>query len=138
MPTYDYQCDQCGHIFETIQAMRDDPLKDCPECHTPALRRLITGGTGVIFRGSGFYVTDSKKGAASAGRSNGSATEEKTDTAQSETNAGDTRKGEAGTGEASSAETGTSATSKAETKADDASKKEKKPREKHSPEKRSA
>lgn len=62
MPTYDYQCDSCGHVFETFQSMSEDPLKKCPECAELALRRLISGGSGVIFKGSGFYVTDSRKG----------------------------------------------------------------------------
>ena len=61
MPTYDYQCEQCGHAFEAVQGMRDNPLRDCPSCGEPQLRRLISGGAGVIFRGSGFYVTDSRK-----------------------------------------------------------------------------
>lgn len=61
MPTYDYQCDHCGHTFETMQSMKDAPLSVCPECSTAALRRLISGGTGVIFKGSGFYVNDSRK-----------------------------------------------------------------------------
>ena len=61
MPTYDYECDACGHQFEEFQSMRDDALTVCPSCNETALRRLITGGTGVIFKGSGFYVTDSKK-----------------------------------------------------------------------------
>lgn len=60
MPTYEYRCDSCSHEFEAFQSMKDDPLTACPACGTDALRRLISGGTGVIFRGSGFYVTDSK------------------------------------------------------------------------------
>jgi len=68
MPTYDYVCDKCGHEFDTFQSIKDDPLKTCPACSRKALRRVITGGTGVIFRGEGFYVTDSKgtKGGAGA------------------------------------------------------------------------
>ena len=66
MPTYDYECDACGHQFEEFQSMRDDALTVCPSCNETALRRLITGGTGVIFKGSGFYVTDSKKKSASS------------------------------------------------------------------------
>jgi putative FmdB family regulatory protein len=66
MPTYDYQCDACGHRFEEVQSMRDDALTVCPSCNEAALRRLITGGTGVIFKGSGFYVTDSKNKKTSA------------------------------------------------------------------------
>jgi putative FmdB family regulatory protein len=57
MPTYEYECKECGHAFEVFQAMSDPPLKDCPECGKE-VRRLIFGGAGVIFKGSGFYVTD--------------------------------------------------------------------------------
>ena len=61
MPTYDYQCNSCGHTFETMQSMKDEPLVVCPECEKSSLRRLISGGAGVIFKGSGFYVNDSRK-----------------------------------------------------------------------------
>ncbi|MDR1253368.1 MAG: zinc ribbon domain-containing protein [Treponema sp.] len=57
MPTYEYECKSCGHTFEAFQAMSDDPLDRCPKCGK-TVRRLIRGGTGVIFKGSGFYVTD--------------------------------------------------------------------------------
>lgn len=60
MPTYDYKCSQCSHIFEYFQSMIDDPLSKCPECGGE-VRRLIGGGSGLIFKGSGFYVNDSKK-----------------------------------------------------------------------------
>ena len=60
MPTYDYVCQACGHEFEAFQSMSDDPLTDCPECEGRVKRR-IGGGTGVIFKGSGFYINDSKK-----------------------------------------------------------------------------
>ena len=60
MPTYEYECKSCGHTFETFQAMSDEPLKACPECGKD-VRRLIFGVTGVIFKGSGFYVTDKGK-----------------------------------------------------------------------------
>ncbi|MDR1178145.1 MAG: zinc ribbon domain-containing protein [Spirochaetaceae bacterium] len=59
MPTYGYECKSCGHAFDVFQHMSDEPLKVCPECGKE-LRRLINGGTGVIFKGSGFYVTDKK------------------------------------------------------------------------------
>ncbi|MCC5788955.1 MAG: zinc ribbon domain-containing protein [Opitutales bacterium] len=61
MPTYDYICDSCGHDLEVFQSMKDDPLKDCPSCGQPALRRRIGAGAGLIFKGSGFYITDYKK-----------------------------------------------------------------------------
>ena len=59
MPTYDYRCVDCGHQFEAFQSMRDEPLKVCPECGG-RIERLISGGTGLIFKGSGFYITDYK------------------------------------------------------------------------------
>ena len=69
MPTYEYECKSCGHTFEAFQSMRDEPLKACPECGKD-VRRLIFGGTGVIFKGSGFYVTDKGKSpAAGTGKS---------------------------------------------------------------------
>ncbi|MFW5694992.1 MAG: FmdB family zinc ribbon protein [Alkalispirochaeta sp.] len=71
MPTYDYQCDQCGHAFETMQSMKDAPLSVCPQCEQATLRRIISGGTGVIFKGSGFYVNDSRT--AGSGASGGTA-----------------------------------------------------------------
>lgn len=60
MPTYDYECKSCGHSFDVFQSMSDEPLTLCPECGKKQLRRLIGGGVGIIFKGSGFYVTDSK------------------------------------------------------------------------------
>lgn len=57
MPTYDYRCNDCGHEFEYMQKMTDDPLQNCPEC-TGNLKRLIGTGAGIIFKGSGFYQTD--------------------------------------------------------------------------------
>ncbi len=59
MPTYDYQCEGCGRTFEHFQSMSDDPLSECEECNG-SLKRLIGGGLGIIFKGSGFYVTDNK------------------------------------------------------------------------------
>jgi putative FmdB family regulatory protein len=65
MPTYEYECTSCKHSFEAFQAMSEAPLKECPQCGK-AVRRLIHGGTGVIFKGSGFYVTDKGKSAKSS------------------------------------------------------------------------
>lgn len=60
MPTYEYECVECGHRFEAFQSMSDEPLKECEHCKGP-VKRLIFGGTGIIFKGSGFYVNDSSK-----------------------------------------------------------------------------
>lgn len=57
MPTYDYECEKCGHRFELFQSMKEEPKKRCPKCRGK-LRRLIGTGAGMIFKGSGFYVTD--------------------------------------------------------------------------------
>jgi putative FmdB family regulatory protein len=58
MPTYTYRCDTCGHGFEAVQRFADEPLKECPECCAP-IRRVIQP-VGVVFKGSGWYITDSR------------------------------------------------------------------------------
>lgn len=62
MPTYSYECPACGHAFDEFQSMTDRPLKTCPACKKRRLRRLIGSGAGIVFKGSGFYITDYKKG----------------------------------------------------------------------------
>jgi len=57
MPTYEYQCGKCGHRFELFHGMKDEAPKRCPKCRARA-RRLPSGGAGLLFRGSGFYITD--------------------------------------------------------------------------------
>ena len=59
MPTYEYVCKSCGYRFGKFQNMSDKPIQKCPECGKN-VKRLIGTGTGVIFKGSGFYVTDYK------------------------------------------------------------------------------
>ncbi len=58
MPTYEYQCDACNHKFEEFQSISADPLTKCPECKKKKLRRLFSTGGGLLFKGSGFYITD--------------------------------------------------------------------------------
>ena len=58
MPTYDYQCQSCGHSFEKFQSMTASTLRKCPKCGKLSLVRLIGSGAGVIFKGSGFHETD--------------------------------------------------------------------------------
>ncbi len=60
MPTYDYECRKCGHRFEKFQSITAVPVKTCPKCRG-RVARLLSGGAGIIFRGSGFYQTDYKK-----------------------------------------------------------------------------
>jgi putative FmdB family regulatory protein len=84
MPTYDYECDACGHRFELFQSISADPERKCPACKKLKLRRLIGTGAAVVFKGSGFYQTDyrsdSYKKSAAADRgssSSGSSSTEK-------------------------------------------------------------
>lgn len=58
MPTYDYKCDACGHTFELFQSIKANPIKRCPACGKNKVKRLIGTGAGLIFKGSGFYITD--------------------------------------------------------------------------------
>jgi len=67
MPTYDYECDDCGHEMEAFQSIKAKPLKDCPACGQRKLRRLIGPGGGIIFKGSGFYTTDYRSESYKAG-----------------------------------------------------------------------
>jgi putative FmdB family regulatory protein len=62
MPIYEYKCEACGHEMEVMQKMSDDPLTECPECHKPALKKLISAA-GFRLSGSGWYETDFKSGA---------------------------------------------------------------------------
>jgi putative FmdB family regulatory protein len=58
MPTYEYRCDACKHEFEKFQSITSQPIKKCPKCGKNKVKRLISTGAGLIFKGSGFYITD--------------------------------------------------------------------------------
>jgi putative FmdB family regulatory protein len=58
MPTYDYECDACGHTFELFQSISEPLKKKCPKCGKSKLRRLFGTGGAIVFKGSGFYQTD--------------------------------------------------------------------------------
>jgi len=65
MPTYEYVCEKCSHQFETVQSIKDEPLKVCPKDICPQkqwghgkVKRMLSTGGGLIFKGSGFYITD--------------------------------------------------------------------------------
>jgi len=57
MPTYEYECRKCGHVFERFQKITDEPVKRCPKCRGK-VQRLLGTGAGILFKGSGFYTTD--------------------------------------------------------------------------------
>ena len=85
MPTYEYRCNDCDHTFEEFQSITSDPLDTCPVCSgTP--RRLIGAGGGLLFKGSGFYITDY--------RSKSSQEKAKAESSKSDTKKSDTKKSE--------------------------------------------
>ncbi|PLX23576.1 MAG: FmdB family transcriptional regulator [Ignavibacteria bacterium] len=71
MPTYDYACKECNHRFEAFQSMKDPVLTTCPSCGAETLQRMIGAGAGLLFKGSGYYLTDYKKSSASPSNGNG-------------------------------------------------------------------
>lgn len=92
MPTYEYGCKACGHRFEEFQSITDDPIDTCPECGEPAVQRLVSGGAGLIFKGSGFYITDYKNSQSKTHRNsggNGAASESKNGNKSSDAKASD-------------------------------------------------
>ena len=102
MPTYSYACTECDNKFDVVQAFSDDALTECPQCDG-RLRKLF-GKVGVVFKGSGFYRTDSREAAKSA--SNGAAksdsesssssgsTEKKSESSKSDSSASSSSKSE--------------------------------------------
>ena len=90
MPTYTYRCNNCEYQFDIKQRMADDPLKDCPECETDQSLRKVLNSVGIVFKGSGFYVTDSRgKKTAATPAANGKSSENG-DSAKTETKAKET------------------------------------------------
>ncbi len=67
MPTYEYQCDACQHNFDEFQSFSEKPLKKCPKCRKPKLRRIFGTGAAILFKGSGFYQTDYRSESYKAG-----------------------------------------------------------------------
>jgi putative FmdB family regulatory protein len=110
MPTYEYICSKCGHHFERFQSIAEAPLTVCPKALCPRKRwgkgrvkRAISGGAGLIFKGSGFYITDyrsekyreaAKQESGGGGDGKSAASKEKPATAKSESPAASTAKTE--------------------------------------------
>ena len=109
MPTYQYACTACGHELEAVQSFSDDALTTCPEC-SGALRKLF-GNVGVVFKGSGFYRTDSRKGdsGSSASGTSSDSSGTKSDTGKSDTGKSDT--GKSGSAQSDSGKAATPSTS---------------------------
>jgi putative FmdB family regulatory protein len=104
MPTYDYDCTECGHEFEEFQSITAAPLEICPRCGGKVQRRIL-GGAGLIFKGSGFYLTDYKRAPAGGpkagdGKSGNETTKKDGDAAKKEGSAAAKKEGsEKGTSE---------------------------------------
>ncbi|MDP6118588.1 MAG: zinc ribbon domain-containing protein [Planctomycetota bacterium] len=105
MPTYDYECqiEECGHTFEAFQSISARPLRKCPECGGK-VKRLIGAGAGLIFKGSGFYITDyrskeyTEKANADKPSSDSSSSDSKSDSSdsQSDSQKSDSKKSDTG------------------------------------------
>ena len=115
VPTYEYECRVCCHSFERTQSMSEEPVKVCPECGKD-VRRVINGGAGIIFKGSGFYVNDSKS------KSSATASSQKTNSQTGDVSGGDLAKKPSGDSASPAASTpapsGSKTEAKAETKAE--------------------
>lgn len=116
MPTYQYSCTECGHAFEQVQSFTDDALTECPECQG-RLRKLFNA-VGVVFKGSGFYRTDSRgpDKSDSSGSSSGSnsGTKDSKDTkgaTDSGSSSSGSSSGASGSGSGSSSSSGSSTSS---------------------------
>ncbi len=83
MPTYEYVCKDCGYEFEEFQSIKAEPIKVCPKCGGHNVMRKISAGGGLVFKGSGFYITDYKNKHSSPNNGNGKKSETKSKTEKS-------------------------------------------------------
>ncbi|AMV17951.1 FmdB family zinc ribbon protein [Planctomyces sp. SH-PL14] len=92
MPTYDYRCKKCDHVWEEFQSIKAPPSKKCPACRKQSAERQISAGAGILFKGSGFYLTDyrsdSYKKAAAADSSSGGGSSAKSESGGSKEGGG--------------------------------------------------
>ncbi len=85
MPTYEYRCTACDEHLEVVQSFKDEPLTKCPNCGKKALRKVFSP-VGIVFKGSGFYKTDSRGG----GKKSSSTPKESSDSSSSSSSSGST------------------------------------------------
>src|SRR5512132_429969 len=121
MPTYVYACDSCGNQFERFQSFKDDPLQTCPSC-AGAVRRVFQP-VGIVFKGSGWYITDSRKSSsATVGSEETSAKNDKSTSSDSAGKSDSTSKSDSATkSESTSGDSASKSTSTSETKSSSAS-----------------
>jgi putative FmdB family regulatory protein len=108
MPTYQYACTECGHAFEKFQSFSDDALTHCPECD--GRLRKVFNAVGVVFKGSGFYRTDSRS---SSGSESGSSSDSGSGSSDSSSGSSGTGSGSGSEKSSSSSSTSSSSTSSA-------------------------
>jgi putative FmdB family regulatory protein len=106
MPTYEYACTSCGKHLEVVQSMKDEPLTECAECG--GRLRKVFSPIGIVFKGSGFYKTDSRS---SNGRKSASSTPAKDTPAKDSGDSGSTSKPVADSGSSATSDKGSSGTS---------------------------
>jgi putative FmdB family regulatory protein len=111
MPTYDYECNACGHEFELFQSISAPVKRKCPECGKLKLRRLFGTGAAVVFKGSGFYETDYrsdsyKKGAEKEKKASEKSSDKKKSDDTSSTKKTDSKSDNSGTGQSQSKKSG--------------------------------
>ncbi len=106
MPTYEYACADCGHDLEAVQSFSDDPLTVCPECG--GTLRKVFGNVGVVFKGSGFYRTDSRKSSDSGSSATKDAKSDSTGASKAESTTSSTT-GSTSSGSTTPSPTGSSA-----------------------------
>lgn len=103
MPTYEYRCGACGHRFDAFHRISDAPIRACPECGEEAVERLISAGGGLVFKGSGFYATDYRRGGPGDGDAKGDSTAGAKETGGGEPGSGASGGKESGGGSGGSA-----------------------------------
>jgi putative FmdB family regulatory protein len=109
MPTYEYKCKKCNHEFEAVQRITEDPLKDCVvEGCDGEVYRKISKNIGLVFNGSGFYLTDYAKKSSSASSSTNGSSEKSNGSAESTANSNDSTDSKNGSAESSQKSNGTS------------------------------
>jgi putative FmdB family regulatory protein len=130
MPTYEYKCYDCGTRFERFQSITDEAIQDCPECKGK-VKRLISAGAGLIFKGSGFYTTDYRDGSykeaekkdrdasSSSGDDSKSSDTKSSDTKSSDTESSDTESSDTESSDTESSDTKSSDTKNVDIKSSD-------------------
>lgn len=107
MPTYQYRCSECGHAFEQVQSFSDDALTVCPECN--GVLRKVFNSVGVVFKGSGFYKTDSRSSSSSTTPAAASADSSSSSSSSSSDSSGTSSSSSSGSSSSSSSSSSTGA-----------------------------